>query len=171
MTAFLIFAVIQTLQQVDNTLLGLSEKEAAKYPYIASMGVYVFRTDVLLKLLRWRYPSCNDFGSEIIPSAVSDHNVQVSSMGSYFFHFLFSFSFKLTCVICSSFTWAGFWSCEFSAVFSIHLNFQAYLFNDYWEDIGTVRSFFDANLALTEQVSLLEDKDISSLHCCLDQQR
>ncbi|CAL1396848.1 unnamed protein product [Linum trigynum] len=27
---------------------------------------------------------------------------------------------------------------------------QAYLFNDYWEDIGTVRSFFEANLALTE---------------------
>jgi len=89
--------------QVDTSLLGLSEKDAAQYPYIASMGVYVFRTDVLLKLLRWRYPSCNDFGSEIIPSAVSDHNV------------------------------------------------QAYLFNDYWEDIGTIRSFFDANLALTEQ--------------------
>ncbi|KAJ6761875.1 GLUCOSE-1-PHOSPHATE ADENYLYLTRANSFERASE-RELATED [Salix koriyanagi] len=34
------------------------------------------RTDVLLKLLRWSYPSCNDFGSEIIPSAVKDHNVQ-----------------------------------------------------------------------------------------------
>lgn len=29
---------------------------------------------------------------------------------------------------------------------------QAYLFRDYWEDIGTVKSFFDANLALTEQV-------------------
>lgn len=28
-----------------------------------------------------------------------------------------------------------------------HLN--AYLFNGYWEDIGTIRSFFDANLALT----------------------
>ncbi|KAB2629269.1 glucose-1-phosphate adenylyltransferase large subunit 2 [Pyrus ussuriensis x Pyrus communis] len=68
------------------------------------MGVYVFRTDVLLKLLRWSYPSCNDFGSEIIPSAVKEHNV------------------------------------------------QAYLFNDYWEDIGTVKSFLDANLALTEQV-------------------
>ena len=24
------------------------------------------------------------------------------------------------------------------------------LFNDYWEDIGTMRSFFDANLALTQ---------------------
>lgn len=64
-------------QQVDTTLLGLSEHEALKNPYIASMGVYVFRTDVLLKLLRWKYPSCNDFGSEIIPSAVAEHNVQV----------------------------------------------------------------------------------------------
>ncbi|XP_071923947.1 glucose-1-phosphate adenylyltransferase large subunit 2, chloroplastic/amyloplastic isoform X2 [Coffea arabica] len=89
--------------QVDTSLLGLSAKEAMKYPYIASMGVYVFRTDVLLSLLRWKYPSCNDFGSEIIPSAVKDHNV------------------------------------------------QAYLFSDYWEDIGTIRSFFDSNLALTEQ--------------------
>jgi len=33
--------------------------------------------------------------------------------------------------------------------------FQAYLFNDYWEDIGTIKSFFEANLALAEQVSLL----------------
>lgn len=89
--------------QVDTSILGLSEQEARKNPYIASMGVYVFRTDVLLKLLRWSYPSCNDFGSEIIPSAVREHNV------------------------------------------------QAYLFNDYWEDIGTIESFFDANLALTAQ--------------------
>lgn len=65
------------LQQVDTSILGLSAKDAAKYPYIASMGVYVFKTDVLLKLLTGSYPSCNDFGSEIIPSAVKDHNVQV----------------------------------------------------------------------------------------------
>ncbi|KAK9270397.1 hypothetical protein L1049_025976 [Liquidambar formosana] len=97
--------------QVDTTLLGLSEHEARKNPYIASMGVYVFKTDVLLKLLRWRYPSCNDFGSEIVPSAVMDHNV------------------------------------------------QAYLFNDYWEDIGTIESFFDANLALTEQPPKFEFYD------------
>ncbi|XP_048331523.1 glucose-1-phosphate adenylyltransferase large subunit 1 isoform X1 [Ziziphus jujuba] len=97
--------------QVDTTLLGLSKLDAVKYPYIASMGVYVFRTDVLLKLLRWSYPSCNDFGSEIIPSAVRDHNV------------------------------------------------QAYLFNDYWEDIGTIESFFSANLALTEQPPKFEFYD------------
>ncbi|PKI49862.1 hypothetical protein CRG98_029747 [Punica granatum] len=89
--------------QVDTTILGLSKQDAARLPYIASMGVYVFKTEVLLKLLRWTYPSCNDFGSEIIPSAVMEHNV------------------------------------------------QAYLFRDYWEDIGTIKSFFDSNLALTEQ--------------------
>ncbi|KAJ0087313.1 hypothetical protein Patl1_09181 [Pistacia atlantica] len=97
--------------QVDTTVLGLSMKEAVKLPYIASMGVYVFRTDVLLKLLKWSYPSCNDFGSEIIPSAVKHHNV------------------------------------------------QAYLFNDYWEDIGTIKSFFDANLALTQQPPKFEFYD------------
>ncbi|XP_077253505.1 glucose-1-phosphate adenylyltransferase large subunit 1-like isoform X2 [Tasmannia lanceolata] len=62
--------------KVNTTLLGLSRLEATKSPYIASMGVYVFRTDILLKLLRWRYPTSNDFGSEIIPSAVKEHNVQ-----------------------------------------------------------------------------------------------
>ncbi|KAJ4966280.1 hypothetical protein NE237_018129 [Protea cynaroides] len=89
--------------EVDTSILGLSHQEAMKSPYIASMGVYVFRTDVLQKLLTCKYPMCNDFGSEIIPSAVKDYNV------------------------------------------------HAYLFNDYWEDIGTIKSFFDANLALTQQ--------------------
>ncbi|CAH2034082.1 unnamed protein product [Thlaspi arvense] len=90
--------------KVDTSILGLPPKEAAESPYIASMGVYVFRKEVLLKLLRSSYPTSNDFGSEIIPLAVKEHNV------------------------------------------------QAFLFNDYWEDIGTIGSFFDANLALTEQI-------------------
>ena len=30
-------------------------------------------------------------------------------------------------------------------------NIQAYLFNGYWEDIGTIEAFYDANLALTRQ--------------------
>nr|CAD1823932.1 unnamed protein product [Ananas comosus var. bracteatus] len=89
--------------KVDTTFLRLSHQDALKNPYIASMGVYVFKRDVLLKLLKWKYPKSNDFGSEILPSAVQDYNV------------------------------------------------RAYLFNDYWEDIGTIRSFFDANLSLTDQ--------------------
>uniref|UniRef100_A0A7N0VBR8 Glucose-1-phosphate adenylyltransferase n=1 Tax=Kalanchoe fedtschenkoi TaxID=63787 RepID=A0A7N0VBR8_KALFE len=88
--------------EVDTTVLGLSREEAEKKPYIASMGVYVFKKEILLNLLRWRFPTANDFGSEIIPASAKEYFI------------------------------------------------KAYLFNDYWEDIGTIRSFFDANLALTE---------------------
>ncbi|XP_073135939.1 glucose-1-phosphate adenylyltransferase large subunit 3, chloroplastic/amyloplastic [Henckelia pumila] len=87
---------------VDTTVLGLSQEEAKKKPYIASMGVYVFKKEILLNLLRWRFPTANDFGSEIIPASAKEFVI------------------------------------------------KAYLFNDYWEDIGTIRSFFEANLALTE---------------------
>ncbi|XP_022725519.1 LOW QUALITY PROTEIN: glucose-1-phosphate adenylyltransferase large subunit 1-like [Durio zibethinus] len=97
--------------QTDTTLLGLSPQEAMRSPYIASMGVYVFKTDLLLKLLRWRFPTSNDFGSEIIPAAVMEHDV------------------------------------------------QAYIFRDYWEDIGTIKSFYEANLALTEEFPKFEFYD------------
>ncbi|KAL8158172.1 glucose-1-phosphate adenylyltransferase large subunit 1, chloroplastic-like isoform X2 [Apium graveolens] len=90
---------------VDTTILGLPREEAEKKPYIASMGVYVFKKDILLNLLRWRFPTSNDFGSEIIPASVKEFYI------------------------------------------------KAYLFNDYWEDIGTIRSFFEANLALTDHPS------------------
>ncbi|KAK7409827.1 hypothetical protein VNO78_00166 [Psophocarpus tetragonolobus] len=97
--------------QTDTSILGLSPQDALESPYIASMGVYVFKTDILLNLLRWRYPTSNDFGSEIIPAAVRDHNV------------------------------------------------QSYFFGDYWEDIGTIKSFYDANLALTEESHKFEFYD------------
>jgi ADP-glucose pyrophosphorylase len=32
---------------------------------------------------------------------------------------------------------------------------QAYIFKDYWEDIGTIKSFYEANLALAEEVSFI----------------
>jgi glucose-1-phosphate adenylyltransferase len=88
--------------QVDTTLLGLSAEEAKASPYIASMGIYVFKKEALIKLLR-QNPEQTDFGKEIIPAAAKD------------------------------------------------LNIQAFLFNDYWEDIGTIEAFYNANLALTQQ--------------------
>ncbi|MCU0565162.1 MAG: glucose-1-phosphate adenylyltransferase [Oculatellaceae cyanobacterium Prado106] len=88
--------------QVDTMSLGLSADEAKQMPYIASMGIYVFNTDVLIDLLK-KYPDQTDFGKEIIPAAAVDHNI------------------------------------------------QAYLFNGYWEDIGTIEAFYEANLALTQQ--------------------
>jgi glucose-1-phosphate adenylyltransferase len=88
--------------QVDTQLLGLSPEDAAKSPYIASMGIYVFKREALIKLLRQSIDQ-TDFGKEIIPNAAKDYNI------------------------------------------------QAFLYNDYWEDIGTMKSFYDANLALTQQ--------------------
>lgn len=88
--------------RVDTTTLGLTPEEAQQKPFIASMGIYVFKKDVLIELLR-QYPESTDFGKEIIPASAQDYNV------------------------------------------------QAYLFNDYWEDIGTIEAFFEANLALTRQ--------------------
>lgn len=75
------------MQQSDTTMLGLSQQEAVKSPYIASMGVYCFKTEALLKLLTRRYPSSNDFGSEIIPAAIRDHNVQVKKNRNALFCF------------------------------------------------------------------------------------
>lgn len=40
-------------------------------PFIASMGIYVFSKNVMLDLLREKFPKANDFGSEVIPGATS----------------------------------------------------------------------------------------------------
>jgi len=93
-------ALIQ--MQVDTSVLGLTKEQAKLQPYIASMGIYVFKKEVLFKLLRESLER-TDFGKEIIPDASKDYNV------------------------------------------------QAYLFDDYWEDIGTIEAFYHANLALTQQ--------------------
>jgi glucose-1-phosphate adenylyltransferase len=88
--------------QVDTTVLGLTPEEAKQSPYIASMGIYVFKKEVLIDLLE-QNPDATDFGKEFIPNAAKDYNL------------------------------------------------QAYLFKDYWEDIGTIEAFYNANLALVRQ--------------------
>lgn len=88
--------------QVDTTALGLTPAEAKKNPYIASMGIYVFKRQVLIDLLRNSLDQ-TDFGKEIIPASAKKYNV------------------------------------------------QAFLFKGYWEDIGTIEAFYEANLALTQQ--------------------
>ncbi len=88
--------------QVDTSILGLSPERAKESPYIASMGIYVFKREVLAKLLEDN-PEQTDFGKEIIPFSAKDYNL------------------------------------------------QAYLFKGYWEDIGTIEAFYEANLALNRQ--------------------
>lgn len=89
--------------RVDTQALGLSPEEAAKRPYLASMGIYVFSRDTLFDLLSSN-PSSTDFGKEIIPASLARGD-----------------------------------------------RLQSFLFDNYWEDIGTIGAFYEANLALTDQ--------------------
>jgi glucose-1-phosphate adenylyltransferase len=41
------------------------------------MGIYVFKKEVLLKLLGEEMPTATDFGSEILPDALDTYNIQV----------------------------------------------------------------------------------------------
>lgn len=68
-----------------------------KCPYLASMGVYIFKTNALKKALEG---NDTDFGREVIPHSIK--------------------KFK------------GF----------------GYIFNGYWKDIGTIKSFYETNLEL-----------------------
>jgi len=89
--------------RVDTTSLGLSADEAQARPYLASMGIYVFRYDRLEEVLA-EDKSRLDFGKEVIPGSIHKYNV------------------------------------------------QAFLFNDYWEDIGTIAAFYKANLDMTTAI-------------------
>jgi glucose-1-phosphate adenylyltransferase len=88
---------------VDPTVLEkFISRDDDKRPYLGSMGIYLFKTDVLISLLE--NITLDDFGKHVIPHAIHTHKV------------------------------AGF------------------DFDGYWEDIGTFRTFFDTNLALTDEV-------------------
>jgi glucose-1-phosphate adenylyltransferase len=68
-------------------------------PYLASMGIYLFKRTALLELLMAR-PLATDFGKEVFPRSIKTHHV------------------------------------------------QAHLFDGYWEDLGTIKAFHEASLAL-----------------------
>ena len=69
-------------------------------PFLGSMGIYMFKTRILIDLLT-NFPNHDDFGGDIIPEAIKSHAV------------------------------------------------YGFDFNGYWQDIGTIRSFYETNLALT----------------------
>ncbi|HEX8720281.1 MAG TPA: sugar phosphate nucleotidyltransferase [Pyrinomonadaceae bacterium] len=61
--------------RVDTTPFGLSAAEAARRPFLASMGIYVFKFDWLVELLG-QDQTWNDFGKQVIPAAIETGNVQ-----------------------------------------------------------------------------------------------
>lgn len=77
-----------------------------KKEFLASMGIYVFKRDLLHEMLN--ADSASDFGKEIIPRALENYKV------------------------------------------------KAFPFQGWWQDIGTIRTFYDANLALARQDSPFE---------------
>ena len=78
------------------------EMKAQDRNYLASMGIYVFNKDLLVKLME--NPDTVDFGKEIIPQSIDSHKT------------------------------------------------LSYQYEGYWTDIGTVESFFEANLGLTDDI-------------------
>jgi glucose-1-phosphate adenylyltransferase len=96
------------IESAVQAQLGLDGKEA---PLLASMGIYLFNREVLLKLLD---NSLADFGKHIIPAAIASHKVFAS------------------------------------------------IFQGYWEDIGTIRSYFDANLDLVADLPRFNFFDMSA---------
>ena len=80
-------------------------------PYLGSMGIYLFKTDVLCDLLESR--NDDDFGGDVIPNAIGTHRV------------------------------------------------VGFDFEGYWEDIGTIRSFYETNLRLATPESPFDFHDIS----------
>jgi glucose-1-phosphate adenylyltransferase len=81
-----------------DVLADLISRDDPERPYLGSMGIYMFRTEVLFDLLDDR--NFQDFGAHVIPQAIQSHTV------------------------------------------------YGFDFDDYWEDIGTIRSFYDTNLML-----------------------
>jgi glucose-1-phosphate adenylyltransferase len=68
--------------QVDTTKLGLHPDDAARRPFLASMGIYVFKYDRLESLLA-QDPKWVDFGREIIPAAINVGHVQAHMFDGY----------------------------------------------------------------------------------------
>ena len=58
--------------QTDTAALGLNPRQSSQRPYLASMGIYLFRRSVLVDLLS--DPSCIDFGHQVIPMAIDRYN-------------------------------------------------------------------------------------------------
>jgi len=98
--------------RTDTAALGLPPEEALKRPYLASMGIYLFKASVLTDLLA--DASMIDFGYQVIPRAIAKYDV------------------------------------------------YGYLFDDYWEDLGTVEAFYRANMDLTGSAPHFDFHDMSA---------
>jgi glucose-1-phosphate adenylyltransferase len=94
--------------EVQKTFISRNDPDL---PLLGSMGIYLFKTEILDELLREL--NVDDFGKEVIPYAIHAHKV------------------------------------------------VGFDFDGYWEDIGTIRSFYNANLDLTQPSPPFNFYDVS----------
>ena len=94
-------AVLDSLQLQPEWYERLGIHHESGELLLASMGIYVFNRDVIIRLLE---NTLVDFGKHIIPSAIDTHRV------------------------------------------------YSFVYQGYWEDIGTIRSFFEANLDIASEL-------------------
>ncbi len=88
----------------SKTKKAFVNRDDPKRPYLGSMGIYLFNINVLVELLT-SHLKFDDFGKDLIPTAINTHAV------------------------------------------------YGFDFHGYWQDIGTIRSFYETNLALTSPES------------------
>lgn len=84
--------------KTTKVLDEMTSRDDPEKPYMASMGIYIFRMEVLMELLA--NIKGNDFGKDIIPAAMTSHRL------------------------------------------------MGYVFSGYWEDIGTIKRFYEVNLEM-----------------------
>src|SRR5205085_9785008 len=68
--------------QVDTTQLGLEAQDAQRRPFLASMGIYVFKYERLEALLK-EDPTWIDFGKHVIPAAIKSVHVHAHMFDGY----------------------------------------------------------------------------------------
>ncbi len=103
-------ALLDSLK-LERDLYSKFKMQSEEELFLASMGIYVFNREILLRLLDNDF---TDFGKHIIPGAIESHRV------------------------------------------------FSYVFQGYWEDIGTIRSFFEANLDLVSELPRFNFFDMSA---------
>jgi glucose-1-phosphate adenylyltransferase len=92
---------LEHLKTPPNVLRDYGVEEEDSREYLASMGVYFFRSSVLRDLLESR-TEWIDFGKHVIPQSLESHSV------------------------------------------------YSHLFSDFWEDIGTVQSYYDVSIRMVQ---------------------
>ncbi|HKN83241.1 MAG TPA: glucose-1-phosphate adenylyltransferase [Pyrinomonadaceae bacterium] len=68
--------------QVDTTQFGLDAQDAQRRPFLASMGIYVFKYERLEALLK-EDPTWIDFGKHVIPAAIKSVHVHAHMFDGY----------------------------------------------------------------------------------------